>query len=271
MVLRKLILSNLTNRKARMALTVAAIALSVSLVVSVTSGYASLQAAVYKYLNQYMGSVDAEIVRANDPSLGTSDALIRLLRGDPDVLRVDGRYETAGTLGRADGAPIESKRVAILGVRRPQDTRSDYLKLNAGKWFDTSDGNFAVVDQAVAESLKVGVGDEFVLPGDAGELRIKVTGIVHKPALLAQYMQTAYMPIETIQKFSAKPNTVSRIWVDLKRGVDPAAWSKRWEPRIEAADPDLKLRLARDTRQEMDRNLEGVHLLSYLGGTVSML
>src|SRR4051812_31992043 len=270
MVIRKLILANLSSRKARAALTVAAIALSVSLVVSVTSGYASVEAAVNKYLNQYMGTVDVEIVRANDPSLGTSDALIAQIRGDPDVVRVDGRYETGGTLARADGTPSDS-RVAIIGVRRPQDTRSDYLKMTAGGWFNRSDTNEAVIDQAVAESLNVGVGDVFLLPGDAQPLRLKVAGIVHKPAIIAQYMQTMYVPLETIQRFAGRPGAVSRIWVDLNRGVDPAAWARRWEPRAERLDANLKLRLARDTRQEMDRQLEGVHLLSYLGGTVSML
>ena len=270
MVLRKLILSNLANRKARLALTVAAIALSVSLVVSVTTGYASLEAAVYKYLNQYMGTVDAEIVRANDPSLGTSDALIARLRADPDVQRVDGRYETGGMLSAADGTPTD-KRVAVIGVRRPQDTRSDYLKLNAGKWFDRADGNEAVIDQAVAETLKLAVGGEFLLPGDPEPLRLKVSGIVHKPALLAMYMQTIYVPLETLQRFAGKPGVVSRVWVDLKRGVDPVAWGERWGPRLEQVDPNLKLRLSRDTRQEVDRQLEGIHLLSYLGGTVSML
>src|SRR4030095_8468674 len=105
MVLRRLILSNLANRKARAALTVAAIALSVSLVVSVTTGYASVEAAIYKYLNLYMGTVDVEIIRANDPSVGSPDALVRALRADPDVQRVDGRYETGGTLATADGTP----------------------------------------------------------------------------------------------------------------------------------------------------------------------
>src|SRR5215213_11559328 len=134
MVLTKLALSNFLSRKVRAALTVAAIALSVSLVVSVTTGYASVEAAIYKYLNLYMGTVDAEIIRANDPSVGSSDALIRALRADPDVQRVDGRYETGGTLAAADGTPAPS-RVAVIGVRRPQDTRSDFLKLNAGAWF----------------------------------------------------------------------------------------------------------------------------------------
>jgi putative ABC transport system permease protein len=270
MVIRKLVISNLVSRKARAALTVAAIALSVSLVVSVTSGYASVQAAVYKYLNQYMGSVDVEIVRANDPSLGTSDALIAQLRADPDVQRVDGRFETGGTLAQADGTPAES-RVAVIGIRRPQDNRSDYLKLTAGAWFNKPDTNEAMIDQAVAESLKVGVGDEFLLPGGAQPLRLKVAGIVHKPAIIAQYMQTIYVPLETIQRFAGKQGMVSRIWVDLKRGVDPDKFGKRWEPRVAQADPNLKVRLSRDTRHEMDRQLEGMHLLSYLGGTVSML
>ena len=105
MVLRKLILSNLTNRKARMALTVAAIALSVSLVVSVTSGYASVEAAVHKYLAQYMGSTDVEIVRATDPAVGTSEDVLDRLRADPDVQRVDARYETQATLLAVDGTP----------------------------------------------------------------------------------------------------------------------------------------------------------------------
>src|SRR5437868_5650591 len=83
-------------------------------------------------------------------------------------------------------------RAAVIGMRRPQDTRSDFLKVTDGRWFGRADGNDAVIDQAVAESLKVNVGDEFLLPGDPKPLRLKVAGIVHKPAILATYMQTIY-------------------------------------------------------------------------------
>src|SRR3954468_6317919 len=82
MVLLKLALSNLTVHKVRVALTVAAIALSVSLVVSVTTGYASVEAAVFKYLAQYMGTTDVEITKQNNPSGGTSAALLDELRKD---------------------------------------------------------------------------------------------------------------------------------------------------------------------------------------------
>ena len=61
MPLTKLVLSNLKSRKVRTALTIAAVALALSLVVAVTSGYKSADAAIYEYLVTYMGSTDAQI------------------------------------------------------------------------------------------------------------------------------------------------------------------------------------------------------------------
>ena len=300
MVLLKLAVSNFLARKVRVALTVSAIALSVSLVVSVTSGYASVEAAVYKYLAQYMGSTDVEITKQNNPSGGTPDTILDELRRDPDVAKVDGRYELANALADSAGRP-KPKRAAVIGLRRPQDTGSDFLKMTKGAWFDTARGNVAVIDQAIAESLKLDIGSEFMLPGIAapGELpafgdeeppaddplpasaatqpaarkglKLKVVGIVHKPALLAAYMQTMYVPLETLQEFAGKQGQVSRIMVDTHPEVDLDAFEARWKPRLEAIDPNLKLKTARETRRQMDKNLIGIHALSYLGGTVSML
>jgi hypothetical protein len=49
-LVRKLAVASLTTRKVRTGLTIAAIAMSVSLVVAVTSGYASLEGAAFQYL-----------------------------------------------------------------------------------------------------------------------------------------------------------------------------------------------------------------------------
>jgi putative ABC transport system permease protein len=309
MVLLKLALSNFLAGKVRAALTVAAIALSVSLVVSVTSGYASVEAAVYQYLAQYMGSTDVEITKQNNLGGGTPDAILDELRRDLDVAKVDGRYEIANALADSEGRP-KPKRAAVIGLRRPDDTGSDFLKMTKGAWFDAPRGNVAVIDQAVAEALKLDIGGEFMLPGIAapgempqgeepvdqgataegvddqtvlgGEdaatqpvarrgLKLKVVGIVHKPALLAAYMQSMYVPIETLREFAGKQGLVSRISVDTKPDVDLDAFQARWEPRLAAIDPNLKMRTARETRRQMDKNLMGIHALSYLGGTVSML
>src|SRR4028118_551686 len=67
MFVRKLVISNLVTRKVRAGLTIAAVALSVSLVVSVTTGYASVLGAVNKYIERFLGSIDAQGSRTNDP------------------------------------------------------------------------------------------------------------------------------------------------------------------------------------------------------------
>ena len=63
MFIRKIASSTFAVHKVRVALTVAAVALSVSLVVSVTSGYSSLEEAAIKFLTRFMGSTDALIGR----------------------------------------------------------------------------------------------------------------------------------------------------------------------------------------------------------------
>ena len=269
MVVRKLAFANLAVHKSRAALTVAAIALSVSLVVSVTCGYASVEAAVFKYLNQYIGTADAEIIRRSDQAAGFPEQVVARLRADPSVEDVDGRYETASVLADAKGQA--GKRAALIGVRRPGDTRSEFLKMTRGRWFDTETGNVAVIDQAVAENLKVDLGGEVVIPSPTGDLRLEVVGIVHKPAMLAQFMQTVYLPIETLQDFAGKQDRVSRVDIDLRPDEDLDAFAARWQPEVAKLDPATKLKLARDTRQDFGKQFRGIQVLSYLGGAVSML
>jgi putative ABC transport system permease protein len=64
---------------------------------------------------------------------------------------------------------------------------------------------------------------------------------------------------------------VNRIQVDLKPQVNESDFVAKWTPKLKAIDPGLTLRLGRDVRAVVDRNLFSVHLLSYLGGSISML
>src|SRR3954453_19160897 len=63
MVLTKLAISNFLTHRVRVALSVSAIALSVGLVVAVTSGYASFEGAASFYMGKFLGSTDAMITR----------------------------------------------------------------------------------------------------------------------------------------------------------------------------------------------------------------
>src|SRR5262245_28162434 len=98
MYLRKLAISNFSAHRIRVALTITAIALAVSLVVAVTSGYKSVEGAANRFLNQYMGATDVQISRVNDPHGGVTESVIAELRKDPDVKNVIGRLEAASQL-----------------------------------------------------------------------------------------------------------------------------------------------------------------------------
>src|SRR3954468_6858197 len=103
MVLTRLALSNFTTRKVRVVLTIAAIALSVSLVISVTSGYASAEAAAFKFLSMYMGSHDAQITRVGDVRGGVRESVCESLLADPDVKGILRRLEMENGLLDTNG------------------------------------------------------------------------------------------------------------------------------------------------------------------------
>ena len=265
MVLRKLAFSNLIAHRTRTLLTIAAIALSVSLVVAVTSGYASLEAAAYKFFTQYLGNTDATITPTNYGS-GVPESLVDQIRSDPRVKQAVGRFEAE------IGLLSEPSRVAeVIGLRRPQDTQVENLSMEGGHWFDTSDGNVAVVDQAVVKLLKIKVGDDITLPGVGDErLKLKVVGIVHKPDVMAQFRPTVYVPLHTLQRFKKFGDQVTRISIELKPGTSAEQFAKDWEPKVHAIDPTLRLRLANQGREMLGQNLKPLHIASYMGGLVSM-
>ena len=273
MFIRKLASSTFAVHKVRVALTVAAVALSVSLVVSVTSGYASLEESALKFLTRFMGSTDALIGRQNDPVGGVPEDLLAKLRADPAVKRADGRIETMFTIPdrREEADPSGTRRVRAIGIERPYDTRTENEPMEKGTWFNSSDGNDAVIDQSVADIMKIDVGSDFELANLDKKLRLHVVGIVHKPAVLAVHMHSLYLPLRTMQKFVGAEGKVSRILIDFRAGVNQKQFEAKWRPIVKATDPNLQFRLVSDTRQKMDEDLQSIHLLSYLGGAVSML
>ncbi|MDB5291280.1 MAG: FtsX-like permease family protein, partial [Phycisphaerales bacterium] len=270
MFIRKLAFSNFAARKARVALTVAAVALSVSLVVSVTSGYASLFEAAFKYLNTYMGSTDARIGRMNDP-VGVPGSIVDELRNDPDVRRADGRLNLK-TFIPDPSRPQGNRHIQAVGVDRPSDQRASRLVLEpGGKWFETNTGDVAVIDQAAADVMKVQVGGTFSLPYAGRKKELTVVGIVHKPAVLAVHFPSMYVPLHTLQELVGNDNHVSEVQIDLKGEANAQAFAARWKPKLAAYKPPLQIHLSSDIRQQMDTDLQGIKILSYLGGGVSML
>jgi putative ABC transport system permease protein len=274
MVLRKLVISNVAARKVRVALTVAAVALSVSLVVSVTGGLRSGKAAAYEFLAFVFGSVDAQVVRAADPKRGIDESLVDQLRDDADVRRAWGRLESESLVLGADGNVAPGRPIALFGVSADEDDAPQRLKIIEGRWFEPGERDVAVIDQGTRKRFGLRPGDTLTLPGTTDRLALEVVGVVHKPGILAAHVQSAYVPLATLQPFQYGPENparVSKVNVEFQPHVDAAAFIARWGDRLRGVDPMLKLSLTRDTRAEMDKNLQGLEVLSYLGGAVTML
>jgi len=273
MVLIRLALSNFRVHKIRMALTVAAVALSVSLVVAVTSGYASVMAAAEKFMDEFLGATDAQITQRDETRSGIPESIVAELRKDPRVKRVNGRLETDSRLLDKDGQAIMRMGTHVIGIHRKEDDRIDRLRVIQGRWFNDEEGKVAVIDQGVAQRLDVKVGQTIALPNVNGALTLKVVGIIHKPGFFAAHVQTVYLPIATLQRFIAPdlPPYVSRVMINLAPGVNLEQFRTDWESKLAGIDQNLHLRLTRDNRKDLDRNLEGIHLLSMMGGVISMI
>jgi putative ABC transport system permease protein len=277
MAVSKITLSSLIERKARLILTVLAIALSVSLVIAVTSGYASAQAAVVRYFTEFMGSTDIKIHREPGQPGNIKEAIVDALNRDRDVKLAVGRLETDTNVVDINGKPIPGRELhtaTLIGVKLPQDAEIALLKMESpqsGDWFKGDDGDFAVIDQEASIMLKAGPGDFILLPASPTPLKLKVTGVVHKPGIMASLQQTIYVPLRTLQRLRKQQGELTTVLVDLKPNVDSDAFAARWKPIMATQTPPLKMSTARESRKEIDKNMEGMRFLSYMGGGISML
>ncbi|CAN5560035.1 FtsX-like permease family protein [soil metagenome] len=273
MLLRKLAISNFAVRKARVVLTIAAIAMAVSLVVAVTSGYASVEAAARKFLGQYLGKWDAQITRSTDPKPGVDVAWIDQLRADPAVHRAVGRLESDVFLLDKEGKPADGRHASVFGIDRVNDDSADRLKLVEGRWFNPDEPDGVVIDEGTQKYAQAKIGDTLYLPGTREKLALKVTGVIHKPGILVGYINTLYAPLPALQRFvfDGRTDRISKIQIEFKENINADAFMERWKAKLQESDPLLRLRLTRERRDQLDQNLMAVHVLSYLGGTVSML
>ncbi|MGA3066225.1 MAG: FtsX-like permease family protein [Tepidisphaeraceae bacterium] len=287
MVLWRLAISNFLVRKVRTALTVGAIALSAALVVTVTSGYKSMEASALQFMNRYMGTADAFVTPANEMQGLVPENLVDLVNQDPAVSLAIGRLNSNRAMPRAapsrHAAPSEDRleagalpsdmtNVQLIGIRRSDDAKSESLEIEEGKWFDLTGGDVAVIDQIAASRLGLQIGDSLNVPG-LRPLTLKVVGLVHKPTFFAERAPAIYLPLRTLQQFTGQdhPPVVSRITINLKSGADFNAFAQRWKAKLAGIDPNLHLEMRRDAPGELDKNLQAIHIVSYFGGCASML
>ena len=88
---------------------------------------------------------------------------------------------------------------------------------------------------------------------------------------MATLQQTIYVPLRTLQKLRKNEGELTTVLIDLKPNVDSDAFAARWKPIMAKQSPPLKMSTARESRKEIDKHMEGMRFLSYMGGAISML
>lgn len=178
MAVVKLALANFTSHRIRVGLTVAAIAVSVSLVVAVTSGYASVKQVIQQYLTQYMGTTDVTITRKGEYRGDIPEHVVAEVAGHGEIARIAGRLEADTKVLDAEGKLLPHRDVNVIGVRLPEDSAVMAQPMEGGtpgRWFAGETGNVTVIDQEAAKLLARGdaedesrpplkVGDVIILP-----------------------------------------------------------------------------------------------------------
>jgi putative ABC transport system permease protein len=195
----------------------------------------------------------------------------------PGVRTISGRLELRMVVRRADGEPFPGNEFAhatVIGVDIADDLDIANLKMEpgtTGAWFRPGDTDSVLIDQGVAKRFSLAAGSALSVLTTGGPRRFNIAGVVHKPGFVAMLDHTMYVPLKSLQAASRSEGKVTAIRITLRRAEEVDAFVAKWKPRLHELDPYLKLSTTREARKQIDKQLEGVHFLSYLGGAVSMV
>ena len=272
-----LALSNLRGRLTRTLLTLAAIALAVTLVVAVTSGYRSVEATARAFLQETVGGTDLRLATGSQTQAPLTNATVDELNVDPAIADAFGRLESRRPVVGVDGVarPISVNGVAagdesMRGLPVGESVFEQVAKGDDSRRmrFSAPDAAEAYLDQGAQSLTGVGLGGTLTLPTLDGPRTFTVVGFVHKPTIIAGGISTIYVPLRALQAVEGD-EAVSKIFIDLKNGVDAGPFTERWGERAEAAG--WRLTEPRVEREKLDQQFRGVEILSLMGGSVAML
>ena len=268
----KLILSNLWRRRARTLLTAAAVALSVSLVVSTTSGYASAEKTVRGFVTNFLGNSDVKISAGSDAD-GIPQSVLDELREDPDVQSAFGRLELAQQFRDRDGKLIAGN-FNVSGIDPTVDGYLGRMELDSGRKLASPNEPTIMLDFPARDALGLSIGDTFDYPvTGGGSVPLEVVGMIYKPKILSAFgFKTVYLPLETLQRINRPddPGRLTTIVLEWKLDADKEAFLERWAVRLSELNPAWKIRQTREDREAVDRGLRAMNLLSLMGGMVSL-
>jgi putative ABC transport system permease protein len=259
-----LIFRNLLRRRTRTLLTAIGLAVAIAAVLDLVGIAWNFERS---FLTVFVGKgIDLVVVRG-----GISNQLSSTLDEKlGDRLRnLDGVAEVAASL--MDTVGFESANIASALINGWQSGSLLFRgsRILEGRWFQSGEGNVALLGRVLALNLGKKLGDDLEVAGEP----FKVIGIYESDSLFESGALT--VPLETLQRMMGRQGQVTG-FVVRARHSDPAAIADL-RKRIEAEFPGVAATPARDhVERDVQIRLAKVMawattLLAFLLGSVGML
>lgn len=262
-------MADLSRHKIRSILTISAVAISVSLVVAMTSGFTSLKSTAGKLLGGWYESVDVAIRPEDDRGLLIDQRTLDALGRDRRVQALRAKLIARALLApRTDGPGRQA--VKMIGMIR-DDADPVLSQLTEGKWFESKADSVAVLESGLAQRLKLSVGGKLTVPTPTADLVLTIVGIVEKPDVLRIDLPEVYLPLPTLQQWAKMEGQVNSIDVDLVNAADAEDFIAAWKSHQGESGVKLRLESVATQTRMLENNLKGLELLSYFGGSLSMV
>ena len=214
-VLVKLAVRYLAGRRLRTALTTLAVVFGVAVIFGVNALLPTMVTMLEGSLLGVSGQVDLTISSATGETFRTDAlAVARRTRG---VAAASPALRRQVDLAALAGGDATAPKVELVGVDVGTAELVRKYQMTAGRFLRQGDGRAAVVSQPFAAALKLGVGDEFLVPTPRGLIELQVVGIV-----AARGGDQLLVPLGTVQYEFLQPNRINTIDLALASGADRA-------------------------------------------------
>ncbi|MFZ5823920.1 MAG: FtsX-like permease family protein [Bacillota bacterium] len=174
------------KRLGRSLLVVVGVALGTALLTALLTLNESMERNLDEQLTRKYGSFDM-VAGYRDHSRYLTASDLRLIRTTPGVREVAVSLE-------ANRGPVAPGSLLVKGIA-VHHLYTELYPLLEGRWPSAGE---VVLSDAAASQLSVGVGDEVLLPGSAGGLMARVSGVYEQPPDLP--VSTAFVEVEWLRQ-----------------------------------------------------------------------
>jgi len=256
-MLATLALRYLAGRKLRTGLTTLAIVFGVAVIFGVNALMPTMVGALEGSLLGVSGEVDLTVSSASGETFGLAPlATARRVGG---VAGASPALRRQITFDVAAGTSGTSPKIELVGVDPATAELVRKYQVTSGRFLNQSDGHAAVVSQSLAAALRLGVGDELLLPTPRGLTKVRIVGVV-----AARGGDQLLVPLGAAQELFLQPNRINTIDLAVAAGANRAAVKANLEKALGSDYRVGSVALESDAFASVQVGLVGMNFLGIL-------